>query len=99
MNCKLIKQKIVSGDIKSWPDVYRYTTAYQMAKVLGRSENHWKHVKNDPMLMSIGDMMAFISAVKITVRQFVGGGGWRGLGVDILSGLNRERFGRHKTIS
>lgn len=68
---------ILSGQIKSWPDVYRYTTAYQMAKVLGRSENHWKHVQRDPMKLTVGDMMAFISAVKITVKQFVGvvGGG------------------------
>lgn len=72
MNCNLIKQMILSGQIKSWPDVYRYTTAYQMSKVLGRSEAHWKHVKDDPMKLTVGDMMAFIGAVKITVKQFVG---------------------------
>lgn len=68
---------ILSGQIKTWPDVYRYTTAYQMAKVLGRSENHWRHVKDDPMKLTVGDVVKFMDAVKITVRQFVGvvGGG------------------------
>lgn len=71
MNTQLIRSKIKDGSIKSWPDVYGYTTAREMADKLGRSAKHWETCRADPMKLTIGDMGKFIEAVGITKVQFL----------------------------
>lgn len=71
MDVKLIKAKIKSGEIRSWPDVYGYTTPQEMSKVLGRSPKHWKHVKSRPLDISIGDMVKIIEVLKISKTKFL----------------------------
>lgn len=71
MNVKTIKQKIKSGEIKNWPDVYGYTTAKEMSEALGRSEKHWKYVQNRPGKLTIQDMDEFIKAVGVTKAEFL----------------------------
>lgn len=72
MNTYLIKQKILSGKIKVWADVYKYTTLTEMSDAFGRSNTHWKNVQHDPLAMSLQDMFKIIEVLKITRKQFYG---------------------------
>lgn len=71
MDVKLIKAKIKSGEIRSWPDVYGYTNPTQMAKVFGRSEQHWIHVRTNPLMITIGDMQKIMEVFEITKEKFL----------------------------
>lgn len=70
MNTKLIRDKIKSGEIKSWSDVYGYTNPKEMAQAFGRSERHWKYVQFRPYSLSVGDMDTILKVLKITLDQF-----------------------------
>lgn len=72
MESKLIRQLILSGKIKVWSDVYRYTTLTEMSEAFGRSNTHWRNVKDDPLSMSLQDMFKIIEVLKITRNQFYG---------------------------
>lgn len=71
MNTKLIRDKIKSGEIKSWPDVYGYTNPKEMAQAFGRSERHWKYVKDKPYELSLGDVFKIIEVLEVTRGQFL----------------------------
>lgn len=71
MNTKLIKSKILSGDIKSWTDVYGYTTPAEMAETLGRDKRHWEYVKDNPGKMHLEDVFNFCEAVGISKGKFM----------------------------
>lgn len=70
MNTSLIKSHILSGRIKVWSDVYGYTTLTEMSEAFGRSNTHWRNVKDDPLGMSLQDMFKIIEVLKITRKQF-----------------------------
>lgn len=72
MDTKLIKEKILSGEIKSWSDVYGYTNPKEMEEAFGRSKRHWKYVEFRPYDLSIGDMHKIIEVLEITVKEFYG---------------------------
>lgn len=72
MNTSLIKQHILSGEIKVWADVYRYTTAKEMEEAFGREYRHWEYVRRDPLAMSLRDVFKIMEVLKITKKQFDG---------------------------
>ena len=72
MNTSLIKSHIVSGKIKVWSDVYRYTTLTEMSEAFGRTEGHWHYVQYDPTAMQLQDMFKIIEVLRITRKQFYG---------------------------
>lgn len=43
-----------------------------MSEAFGRSNTHWRNVKDDPLAMSLQDMFKIIEVLKITRRQFYG---------------------------
>jgi hypothetical protein len=71
MNTKLIRDKIRSGEIKSWPDVYGYCSLKEMSEAFGRSVQHWKYVKDKPYELSLGDVFRIIEVLQITRGQFL----------------------------
>lgn len=77
MDIKLIRSLIASGEIKSWSDVYGYTTVQEMAEELGRDAQHWGEVRNRPLRLTVEDMFKIMEVFKISRKKFlelVGGG-------------------------
>lgn len=71
MNTRLIHDKIMDGTIRSWPDVYGYTTLQEMVDTLGRDKQHWGMCRANPLRLTIEDMDRIMEVFDISRKRFL----------------------------
>jgi hypothetical protein len=63
MNPLTIRQKIKSGHIRVFGDLFKYITVSEMCVILDRSAKHIKTIQADPLKMSMGDYFKIVEYI------------------------------------
>jgi hypothetical protein len=58
-----LRQKIKSGHIRVFGDLFKYITVSEMCDILDRSATHIKTIKADPIKMSMGDYFKIVEYI------------------------------------
>jgi hypothetical protein len=63
MNPLTIRQKIKSGHIRVFGDLFKYITVSEMGRILERSDTHIKTIRANPIKMSMGDYFKLVDYI------------------------------------
>jgi hypothetical protein len=58
-----LRQKIKSGHIRVFGDLFKYLTVSEMCDILDRSATHIKTIQADPIKMSMGDYFKLVEYI------------------------------------